>query len=122
MSNSKLPASDRPNVTRQIEFYNEWIASMDSLEGEGDVLLSGLVDALNSYKNSVELDLIFDSNDDFLYRQKGQLKLDNTILEEFLPRLFDSRLIPGFDRLSGLECGPLFRQSTSSFGFGWSLP
>jgi hypothetical protein len=36
---------------------------------------------------SIELDLIFDSPDNFLYHQKGQLKLDNTILEEFLPQL-----------------------------------
>lgn len=35
----------------------------------------------------IELELIFDSSEDFLYRQKGQLKLDNTILEEFLPQL-----------------------------------
>jgi hypothetical protein len=47
-----------------------------------------VVDATNRYKLSVELDLIFDSPGDFLYRQKGQLKLDNTILEEFLPQLF----------------------------------
>jgi hypothetical protein len=46
-----------------------------------------LVDATNRYKMFVELDLIFDSPGDFLYRQKGQLKLDNTILEEFFPQL-----------------------------------
>jgi hypothetical protein len=46
-----------------------------------------LVEATNRYKIFVELDLIFDSPEDFIYRQKGQLKLDNTILEEFLPHL-----------------------------------
>jgi len=46
-----------------------------------------LVDATNRYKMFIELDLIFDSPEDFLYRQKGQLKLDDTILEEFLPQL-----------------------------------
>ena len=45
------------------------------------------MEATNRYKAFVEMDLIFDSPDDFLYRQKGQLKLDNTILEEFLPQL-----------------------------------
>ncbi len=45
------------------------------------------MDATNRYKMFVELDLIYDSPADFLYRQKGQLKLDNTILEEFLPQL-----------------------------------
>ena len=46
-----------------------------------------LVDATNRYKMFIELELIFDSPEDFLYRQKGQLKLNNTILEEFLPQL-----------------------------------
>ena len=41
------------------------------------------------------MDFIFSSKKDFLYRQKGQLKLDNTILEECLPYLIDERLVPG---------------------------
>jgi hypothetical protein len=45
------------------------------------------VEATNIYKRYIELNLIYDSPEDFLYRQKGQLKLDNTILEEFLPHL-----------------------------------
>lgn len=40
---------------------------------------------LNEYKFYIDIDLIFDSTEDFLYRQKGQLKLDNTVIEEFLP-------------------------------------
>ena len=31
--------------------------------------------------------LVFDSEYDFLYRQKGRLKLGDAIPEEFLPRL-----------------------------------
>lgn len=31
--------------------------------------------------------MIFDSENDFLYRQKGQIKLDNSVIEEFLPHL-----------------------------------
>ncbi|CTU51773.1 Bpu10I family restriction endonuclease [Escherichia coli] len=104
--NTKLPASDRPRVEAQIQAYDSWVASMDALQSEGDELLAELVDLLNEYKKSVEFDLIFCSEENFLYRQKGQLKLDNTILEEFLPRLFDARLIPGFARQNGLECGP----------------
>ena len=69
-------------------------------------MLQTLVDALNSYKRYIELDLIFDADQDFLYRQKGQLKLDNTILEEFLPYLFDIRLVPGLTRVANLNCGP----------------
>lgn len=70
---------------------------------------------MNQYKRFVELELIFDSDNDFLYRQKGQLKLDNTVLEEFLPRLFDERLVPGFRRISNLACGP--RSSFAGLSF-----
>lgn len=106
VNNAKLPAADKARVEEQIEKYNAWIDSMSSLTEEGDALLKRLIDLLNEYKKSVEFDLIFCAEGDFLYRQKGQLKLDNTVLEEFLPRLFDRRLVHGFERQAGLECGP----------------
>lgn len=115
LANEKLPAADRPKVEAQIELYANWIGSMNALKLEGDELLVALIDLLNDYKKSVEFDLIYLSSEDFLYRQKGQLKLDNTILEEFLPRLFDARLIPGFGKQKGLECGP--RASFSGLSF-----
>jgi hypothetical protein len=46
------------------------------------------------------VDLIFDSEEDFLYRQKGQLKLDNTVIEEFLPLLVTTALR---EQLQGYE-------------------
>ncbi len=106
VNNAKLPEADKRRVRTQIDTYEAWISSMNALTEEGDARLAKLVDLLNEYKKSVEFDLIFCAPDDFLYRQKGQLKLDNTILEEFLPRLFDQRLVPGFERQTGLECGP----------------
>lgn len=115
INNGKIPEGDKARVAAQSELYDAWIAEMDGLEGEGDALLIALVEALNVYKRSVEFDLIFCSEDDFLYRQKGQLKLDNTILEEFLPRLFDQRLVNGLARQQGLECGP--KKSFSGLSF-----
>ncbi|MCY3818018.1 MAG: Bpu10I family restriction endonuclease [Gammaproteobacteria bacterium] len=70
-----------------IESYREWIAEMTELQGTGDQLVEPLIASLNRYKSVVDFELIFDNDDDFLYRQKGQLKLDNTVLEEFLPWL-----------------------------------
>ena len=65
--------------------------------------------------------MVFDSEHDFLYRQKGQLKLDNTILEEFLPRLigraFSDRL-----RALGLVIGPLTAFSHMRFDSSLPLP
>lgn len=46
-----------------------------------------MVALLNGYRNYIDVDLVFDSPNDFLYRQKGQLKLDNSVIEEFLPHL-----------------------------------
>jgi hypothetical protein len=75
-----------------------------------------LVDITNRYKRFVELDLIFDSPENFLYRQKGQLKLDNTILEEFLPQLCYRSLRPIEDNL---EFGP--RKTFAGLSFTSSL-
>jgi hypothetical protein len=85
--NDKLPISDHPRVAEAVERYNEWLDAMGAAEGDRDDLLHTLVDALNGYKLYVDVDLIFDSPEDFLYRQKGQLKLDNTVVEEFIPWL-----------------------------------
>jgi hypothetical protein len=98
--------SDRKRVEETVNRYELWIKKLKEAKGEGSILLIQLVEALNEYKRHVELDLIFDAEDDFLYRQKGQLKLDNTVLEEFLPYLFDVRLIPGLSRIKNLNCGP----------------
>lgn len=86
-NNRRLPESDRPRIKSALDRYKKWISGMESINpGEKDSVQK-LVDITNQYKLFIELELIFDSSDDFLYRQKGQLKLDNTILEEFLPQL-----------------------------------
>ncbi|RMG24140.1 MAG: Bpu10I family restriction endonuclease [Methanobacteriota archaeon] len=58
---------------------------------------------MDEYRRFLDLEIIFDSPNDFLYRQKGQLKLDNTVLEEFLPHL----VFKVFPQLQGdIEVGP----------------
>lgn len=39
-----------------------------------------MVELLNEYRIYIDVDLVFDSQADFLYRQKGQLKLDNSVI------------------------------------------
>ncbi|MBI2424949.1 MAG: Bpu10I family restriction endonuclease [Candidatus Hydrogenedentes bacterium] len=92
LQNQRLPKSDRPRVEEALTRYERWIAEMGSVIAGRDDTVKKLVDSTNRYKRFIELDLIFDSADDFLYRQKGQLKLDNTILEEFLPQLMHRAL------------------------------
>lgn len=105
LGNEKLPESDVEKVKQALERHGQWVEAMDSREENGDDLVLALVDLLNDYKRSVELDLIWDSESDFLWRQRGQLKLDNSILEEFLPRLVTPRVIDSLDGLS-YESGP----------------
>lgn len=114
--NPKLPGGDRPRVDLAVAKYEEWIKNLMGAKGARVEVLRQLVSALNNYKRYIEINLIFDAPDDFLYRQKGQLKLDNTILEEFLPYLFDVRLVPGLGRLKNLKCGP--RSSYAGLSFG----
>lgn len=85
--NPRLPAADKPRVNEALERYEQWIKELQSVKAGSKGAVRKLVDATNRYKMFIELNLIFDSPKDFLYRQKGQLKLDNTILEEFLPQL-----------------------------------
>lgn len=104
--NGKLPEVDKPRVALALERYTAWNQFMDGIDAEGDALLAALVDSLNQYKRSIEVELIYESPADFLYRQKGQHKVDNSVLEEFLPRLADTRLVPGLSRMTSCTVGP----------------
>ncbi|HHT41166.1 MAG TPA: Bpu10I family restriction endonuclease [Actinomyces sp.] len=100
LTNEKLPKDDVPRVEKAIQRYDKWINSMADLTSIGDDKVEQLVDLLNNYKKSIEVDLIWDSSNSFLYRQKGQLKIDNSILEEWFPWLVDPDII---ESLEGVE-------------------
>ena len=103
LGNPRLPEADKERLEEAIRKYNEWIIELESVERGQIDTAEKLVEITNKYKRFIELDLIFDSTDNFLYRQKGQLKLDNTILEEFLPQLV-FRSLRGIDY--SFELGP----------------
>jgi hypothetical protein len=112
LNNARLPVADRDKFGEAQNRYKQWIQNLDSVKsGEHDTI-ERLVEFTNSYKRFIELDLIFDSPDNFLYRQKGQLKLDNTILEEFLPQLMYRSLTTLDDNF---EIGPKSTFSGLSF-------
>ncbi len=121
-SNERLPDCDKDRIQEALQRYHQWIAAILSVQGGRTDTVQRLVDATNQYKRFIELELIFNSPADFLYRQKGQLKLDNTILEEFLPHLFYRGLsLPD----SSFELGPRtvfsglsFVSSLASLGTG----
>lgn len=116
LENRRLPATDKPRVEAALQLYREWITDLEAVKGGQRGAVQRLVDATNRYKLSVELELIFDSPGEFLYRQKGQLKLDNTILEEFLPQLF----YRGLNLAEGaFDLGP--RKTFAGLSFGSSI-
>jgi hypothetical protein len=66
--NRKVPEADRPRILEAKARYDACVHAMDQLEMEGDALLARLVALLNEYKRYIEIDLIYDSPADFLYR------------------------------------------------------
>jgi hypothetical protein len=86
LQNDKLPNGDRQRIKEAIERYRAWVEALSHVPTGNDGVAEA-VRLLNDYRLFLDLDVVFDSEDDFLYRQKGQLKLDNTVIEEFLPHL-----------------------------------
>lgn len=117
LENRRLPTVEKSRVQAALRRYQEWIKDLEAVKSGQRGAVQRLVDATNRYKLSIELDLIFDSPGEFLYRQKGQLKLDNTILEEFLPQLFYRGLSLADDTF---EWGP--RKTFAGLSFSSSLP
>jgi hypothetical protein len=118
LDNEKLPPSDKPRIAEMIERYKRWIAQLDAVKGTPDEIIAQSVALLNEYRLHVDVELIFDSTEDFLYRQKGQLKLDNSVIEEFLPRLIQPTVLPEL-KDAGVLVGP--KSSFSSMFFTSSL-
>jgi len=121
LENDKLPADDKSQVEKAIEHYVQWIADMDAViagDTSANQKLQQMVDLLNQYRIRMDIDLIFDSQHDSLYRQKGQIKLDNSIIEEFLPRLVYSSLGSEIAQMN-VSVGPV--EAFSSMWFDSSL-
>lgn len=92
LQNDKLPNGDRKRIEKAVGRYQTWLKELAGVPGDNRCVTKA-VDLLNQYRSFLDLEVVFDSDDDFLYRQKGQLKLDNTVIEEFLPHLV-ARVFP----------------------------
>jgi hypothetical protein len=116
LENPKLPGKDKDKIDEAIKKYCEWLKELELAKKltNPQKILQRMVELLNEYKLFIELDLIFDSESDFLYRQKGQLKIDNSIIEEFLPHLIIPELLPGIEKLN-IEAGPVSTFSSVYF-------
>ena len=121
LTNDKLPKGDTPRVEAAIERYHQWILDLEGVAGTPDQVIARLIGLLNEYRLYIDVDLVFDSPDDFLYRQKGQLKLDNSVIEEFLPRFLNPTTLP---ELAALEVvlGPTPSFSAAYFNSSLDQP
>ena len=120
LRNRKLPETDRLMVEDAITRYEAWLAAMHAVAGTPEERAITLVALLNEYKLFLDLELIFDSEEDFLYRQKGQLKLDNTVIEEFLP-VFLTTVLAEYFAPHNLSFGPVTCFSSIYFASSISM-
>ena len=95
MNNPKCSDKDREIIAEAQKACEFWVSEMDKISSTGKERVVQLTRLLNQYKDQLEVELIIRSGSQFLIRQKGQLKLDNSVIEEFLIRLVDPRVLEG---------------------------
>jgi Bpu10I restriction endonuclease len=113
IENSKS-RNDVPLLREALEVYESWIHQLDGTVTTGRQKILDLTNLLNEYKDLLEVELIARRGSSFLKRQKGQLKLDNSVMEEFLIRLVDPSILNGLPSFE-LEVGPHNAFMTLSF-------
>lgn len=118
IANDKMPQRAIEELTALLPVYRQWISDMAAVSGDRDQVVRELVSLFNGYKFHVDFNLIFSSPEDFLYRQKGQLKLDNTVIEEFLPHLASK----AFPELAEVSFGPTKCFSAAYFKTSLNTP
>lgn len=107
-TNPKASDEDRSLLAEIVERYQGWASALDAvIEGEDpQTRVHRQASLFNEYKFFVEVECVARRGSAWLKRQKGQLKLDNSIIEEFLIHLVHPATLPGFDRLHELTVGP----------------
>lgn len=121
LANDKLPAEDKPRLREALKKYVKWVADSRAVTGTPEERVKKLVALLNEYRLWVDVDLVFDSPKDFFYRQKGQLKLDSSIIEEFLPWLIVPEILPELTGLN-VNVGPTACFSSLYFESSLEVP
>jgi hypothetical protein len=96
---------DVPLLNEALTAYDIWISQTNSLTSIGAERINEMTALLNEYKDYLEVDLIATRGSEFLKRQKGQLKLDNSVMEEFLIHLVSPKILTNLPTFA-LENGP----------------
>lgn len=98
--------NDKEVLEEAFKEYQNWTSKIKLLKSKSKDKLNEMVDLLNEYKNLLEVDLIAKKGSNFIKRQKGQLKLDNSIIEEFLIYVIDDSIINNLPVNFKIEKGP----------------
>lgn len=101
--NNPKAAADRELLREAYTLYETWVAKLAALTSRGDQRVEEMTALLNEYKDTLEVELIIHKGSDFLKRQKGQMKLDNSVIEEFLIHLVHDDVLDNLP--SGIETG-----------------
>ncbi len=105
LANPKCDANDFALLQEARAAYETWAAKMTKLKSTGQPRIREMTRLLNEYKDFLEVELIAKRGSAFIKRQKGQLKLDNSVLEEFLVHLASNKILTGLPPFD-LEVGP----------------
>ena len=106
MRNPKCGDSDRALLSQALQHYTEWRQATVAIASKGADKVREMTRLLNQYKDQLEVELIAKVGSPFMKRQKGQLKLDNSVLEEFLTLLICPSIIKGLPKDLSLSIGP----------------
>ena len=93
--NPKCEREDVLLLEEARERYRTWKAAITAAAGTGKPRVIEMTRLLNEYKDFLEVELIAARGSAFIKRQKGQLKLDNSVLEEFLIDLTQPTVLTG---------------------------
>lgn len=102
IKNPKAKA-DKSLLEEAFKQYEDWSDKLSKLTSKGDKRVEEMTTLLNEYKDFLEVDLIAKNGSPFIKRQKGQMKLDNSIIEEFLIHLVSDDILKGLP--NGIETG-----------------
>ena len=78
LDNKKLPLTDKGRVNQAIEYYKKWLKTLEDISGDLKVVPQ-MVSHLTSYKRYIDLELIFDSDDNFCtvkFKSKSKRRWD----------------------------------------------
>lgn len=101
--NNKKAKDDKGLLEAAFNAYETWTTQLSKLKTKGDDRVREMTKLLNEYKDYLEVDLIAKDGSPFIKRQKGQLKLDNSVMEEFLIHLVHDDVLENLPK--GIETG-----------------